>query len=353
MKNYYDTIIIGAGVAGANIAYSLFQKAESILVISDGIIASNSAGAFVSSKIGKASPLKTLTDKSFEFAKDFYISKFPKYYHQTGVIRLPKDKKDSEKFDIYREFNTSSFRDINIDELKKKSINSLYDGFIFDDAGVCDSEICQELLKDIEVVDIKVQDIKRDNDLWQIDRYSSKNLILATGYRDDLFDIKYMGIGATYGCRGDFKSNIDIPNSLHKNVSISKNFDGIIKIGATHRDEKITSMIEKASHLIDISKVELIKTYCGNRAGSRDYSPLVGKIIDVKYMLDNYPNIKKGRTYRLKYIDNLFILNGLGGRGFVLAPLMAKMLSEYIIDDIELPKEINPDRLFFKWCRKL
>jgi len=352
-KNHYQTIIIGAGVAGANIAYLLSQRDIDILVISDGIIASHSAGAFVSPKIGKASSLKTLTDNSFEFAREFYNSKFPKYYHQTGVIRLPKDKLDSEKFNIYREFNTSKFRDISSSELKDININSLYNGFLFDEAGVCDSEICIDLLDGVDIVEKRVVDIKQDNNLWIIDEYSCDNLILATGYRDDLFDIRYMGIGGTYGCRGDFKSDIDIPYSLHKNLSISSNFDGIIKIGATHKDEKIDSMIDKASKIVDISQIELLQTYCGNRAGSRDYFPLVGRVVDSKFMLDNYPNLKKGNKYPLKYIDNLFILNGLGARGFVLAPSMAKILVEYILDNRDIPKEVNPDRLFFKWCRRL
>ena len=352
-KNRYKTIIIGAGVAGANIAYNLSQMGEDILVVSDGNIASSAAGAFVSPKIGKSSPLKSLTDRAFEFAREFYISTFHKYYHQTQMIRLPKDMADSDKFKIYREANSSKFRDITSKELKEININSPYSGFIFDDGGVCDSDICDELLNGIKVVNLEVREIIRVDDLWQVGEYLANNLILATGYRDNLFDIAYMGIGATYGCRGDFKSTLNIPISLHKNVSISKNFDGIIKIGATHKDESINSMIEKASHLIDGSKIELISTYCGNRAGSRDYFPLVGRVVDTQYMLDNYPNLKKGTKHPLKYIDNLFIINGLGARGFVLAPLMAKYLSDYMINNIELPKEINPDRLFFKWCRRL
>lgn len=89
------------------------------------------------------------------------------------------------------------------------------------------------------------------------------------------------------------------------------------------------------------------------RAGSKDYVPLVGRVIDVPYMLETYPAIVRGAKPLLKYRDNLYVLNGLGGRGFVFAPLMAEILAKHITGDAEIDKRVNPDRLFLKWCRKL
>jgi len=88
------------------------------------------------------------------------------------------------------------------------------------------------------------------------------------------------------------------------------------------------------------------------RAGSKDYFPLVGQVIDVPYMLETYPAITRGTKPKLKHINNLYVLNGLGGRGFVFAPLMAKILAEHIVESKELDKRVNPDRLFLKWCRR-
>jgi hypothetical protein len=55
----------------------------------------------------------------------------------------------------------------------------------------------------------------------------------------------------------------------------------------------------------------------------------------------------------LIYKENLFICNGVGGRGFVFAPYMAKLLVKSIVEKKEIDKRVNPDRLFLKWCRKL
>lgn len=367
MKQKYDTIIIGTGIAGCSIAYTLSKKGQEVLLIdkSDKVASggSGAAGAFVSPKIGKGSPLQKLTNEAFIFARDFYIKNFPQFFKQTGVVRIPKDDKDNIKFNIYKDFNNTSYENFSKENLKNNNINSKYDGFLFQDAGVCDSlELCNALVKNIDRTSFMVNKITEQDNIWYIGKYSATNLILATGYENNLIDNRYMGIRGTWGSRGDFKSSLKIPFSLHQNLSISKNLDGIIKIGATHNksltpclvchNHPVKELINKASNLIDIKKIELIKTFCGMRSGSKDYFPLVGDIIDTEYMLKKYPKIKKGAKEPLKKIDNLYILNGLGGRGFVFAPLMADILANYIINNQEIDSRVNPDRLFFKWCRK-
>jgi len=113
------------------------------------------------------------------------------------------------------------------------------------------------------------------------------------------------------------------------------------------------SLKDKASTLIDVSDLELEEVFCGMRAGSKDYFPLVGRVIDVPYMLETYPAIARGAKPELQHLDDLYVINGLGGRGFVFAPLMAKMLAECITQKKETDNRVNPDRLLYKWARKI
>lgn len=363
----YDTIIIGAGVAGATAAYTLSQKGQKVLVLDKGGIASGgsgAAGAFVSPKIGKGSHLQQLTNEAFSFAKDFYLSACPQYFHQTGVIRIPKDVVDADKFSTYAPFNANRFEIFSGERLKELGIDSQFDSFFFGDAGDCDAkEVCEFLLENIDIVQFEVAQIAQEDGLWHVGKYRAKNIVLATGYESDLADLRYMGIRGTWGTRGDFSSSLGLNVSMHQSMSVGANREGVIKLGATHekdvkepipcKEEQALSLKEKASSLIDTSDLELKEVYCGMRAGSKDYFPLVGKVIDVAYMFENYPKIVRGAKPGLKYIDNLYILNGLGGRGFVFAPLMAEWLSQDIVNDKEVDQRVNPDRLFLKWCRKL
>lgn len=368
MKNY-DVIIVGAGIAGCSLAFSLKERGLEVLVVDRGGIASmggsSAAGAFISPKIGKGSQLQLLTNEAFEFAKSFYLEKFPKHFKQTGVIRIPKDRDDAKKFLEYEKFNISKRELIDRDRLKDIGIKDSFNSFLFNEAGVCNApEMCKAFLEGIDYKQYEVKRLAYEDDLWILGDYRGKKLVLATGYENKFFDMRYMGVKGTWGSRGDYETTLDLDISMHKKISISANIDGIIKIGATHEKEidvciscsgkPLEPLFKLASEMVDTSDFKLKETFCGMRAGSKDYFPLVGSVISVDEVLREFPKLPKGQklTREPKKIDNLYVFNGLGGRGFVFAPMMAKMLADNIVDGKEIDKRVNPDRLFLKWCRK-
>lgn len=373
MKNVkiYDHIVIGAGVAGATLAHELHHRSEDVLVLEKNTIASGgsgAAGAFVSPKIGLDSTLHKLTNEAFLYAVSYYEKYAPLCFSKTGVVRLPKDANDADKFPIYELYNHKPYEIIDIEKLKNLGIKSDYEGFYFPEAGDCDAPlVCKTLLKDIEVKKAEVQKLTFGDGHWQLTTnvglFYASHVVLATGYENALVDMSYMGVQGVWGTRGDFRSDLKLEVSMHQSLSVGANKEGFIKIGATHeretktpipcQDETTLTLKEKASSLIDVSGLRLEKSFCGMRAGAKDYAPLVGGLIDVSYMLSTYPSIKKGQKKPLKNMKNLYVFNGLGGRGFVFAPLLAKWLVETMLEDKVLDKRVNPDRLFWKWCRKL
>ncbi len=372
MSYSYDTIVIGAGIAGCCAAFSLQQKGQNVLLVDRSRVAasggSGAAGAFVSPKIGKGGPLQVLTNEAFSFAKDFYLRHFPSYFHQTGVIRIPKDAEDAEKFKLYEPFNTENYRTISPEELQPLGINNAQESFLFDEAGVCDApELCNAIFHEIPFKQFDAESLEHDGQKWiLLNRehlmLSSKNVILATGHQNDLFDMRYMGVRGTWGSRGDYYSGLELNVSMHKSISVSANIGGIIKIGATHVKSKEPCMVcdgeplkglfRKASEMVDTSDFRLKETFCGMRSGSKDYVPLLGKVVNTAYMIEHHPKVLRGANPPLKHFENLYICNGVGGRGFVFAPLLAAWLAEYIVDGKEIDTRVNPDRLFLKWARK-
>ena len=366
----YDVIVVGAGIAGCCSAYFLHQKGLKVLVLDRAGVAtkggSAAAGAFVSPKIGKGSSLQTLTNEAFEFSKNFYLKYFPQYFTQTGVIRIPKDAEDAQKFSEYEKYNTSSLEKIEDKKLESIGIKKSGESFLFHEAGVCDAPaLCKALIEEINYVQYEVKSLNYLKQEWRVGDYSATYLILATGYENRFFDMRYMGVKGTWGTRGDYETQLDLDVSMHKQISISANLNGVVKIGATHEKgaevcmgcdtvEPLRELMEKASSMIDVSDFKLKETFSGMRAGSKDYFPLLGSVINVPEMLSSHPKLTRGLKLKEspKKMKNLYVCNGLGGRGFVFAPLMAKMLTDKIIEGKEVDERVNPDRLFLKWCRK-
>ena len=51
-------------------------------------------------------------------------------------------------------------------------------------------------------------------------------------------------------------------------------------------------------------------------------------------------------------IDDLYVLNGVGGRGFVLSLYLANQLVQNVISNKALDEDITNYRLFSRWAKK-
>ena len=345
----YDFVVIGAGIAGCSISYFLRDKAV-LLVDKVGICekASNAAGAFLFPKVGYDTKYTRFVNKALLFSFDLYES-LGIDTHKTGVLILPRDENDIEKFEKYKE----GFR------LPYEPKDG---GFFFYDGGFVDSQnSCKVLTKDIPFKKINITSIQKEDYYILNGSIKTKNIILARGW-EEIIDIEYIKIRPVWGQRIELKTSIIPKYNYHKNCSVSKNIDGIVKIGATHQriayDKEADTtnsniLIQKANEILEIDG-EIYSQKAGLRAGSIDYFPIVGEVIDVDKTLKAQPNIKNGRLpERVYYKKGMYIINGGGGRGFSNYPYVAKLLSEYILKSTKLPKEIDSKRLFIKYARKL
>jgi tRNA 5-methylaminomethyl-2-thiouridine biosynthesis bifunctional protein len=84
--------------------------------------------------------------------------------------------------------------------------------------------------------------------------------------------------------------------------------------------------------------------------------PVVGEVIDFKESLKKFPRLIFGQKVKgedLPRTKNLYIINGFGGRGFVFGAYLAKIISEFIIEKKPIEKELNIDRIFFRYVKRL
>ncbi len=365
-------VVLGAGIAGVAAAHFLKEAGEEVLLVDRSDVpasgGSGAAGAFVSPKIGKGGPLQELTNDAFAFAKDFYRKLTPHAFHADGVLRIPKNPEDEVKFESYETFNYRPYERWDAVKAREAGLRDVPGGFFFPEAGDGDArEICRTLAAGVPRRQMNVERLERKEDRWLLhgpqERIEAERLVLATGYESGLLDLRYLGIKGLWGSRGDYATSRHFPISMHKDFSLSSSREGRVKLGATHvkspepcrvcDGRPLASLEAKAAEITDTSDFRLLETFCGMRSTSRDHFPVVGPVIDVPRMLEESPAIVRGAKTPLIHFEGLYLLNGLGGRGFVFAPLMARMLAEHITRGAALDPRIHPDRLFWKWVRRV
>ncbi len=347
---HFDYIIIGGGIAGLIAAY-FFKDKKILLIDKKGILqgASGAAGAFLFPKISKKSSYTDFINNSIITAFEFYEN-LGIDTHKKGVLILPRDERDIEKFKEYEKYIKLPY--------EKRG-----DGFFFEDGGFIEVDEVREKIK-VPFLKEKVELIKKDGDFWRVNDLLAKNVILATGY-EDLIDIPYIKIRPVWGERieisGEWRVESEELNFFyHKNCSVAKVKERL-RIGATHKrnclecrenEEEAIELIQKAKEVVDIKSYRIEDIKGGFRAASVDYFPIVGEIIDVNKTLNLQPKIVKGEIPKyLEYKKGFYIINGMGGRGFSNAVMCAKMLKNYIENRSNLGK-IDTKRLFIKWARK-
>ncbi|MDQ7061951.1 MAG: FAD-dependent oxidoreductase [Sulfurimonas sp.] len=337
----YDTAIIGAGINGVSVAYELMQKGQRVILFDMNGIASGgsgAAGAFISPKFSKGGELKEIIDKAFVYSMKFYEENFPHIFTKVNLIHTAQD--DSEEFTI--------------------------------DAGLVNaSAMCHALAKGVKLIASDVKSLVYDDTSWNINEtYTAKNVVLATGAYAPVIHKPYIQMRGIWGHRIDVKTSTQNKNALHKFVSISPSKDGVLSIGATHNvhyhpqsstepydvDAGRKELLDKASKSINLENVEVIKDYTGLRSGSLDYMPLVGSLVMSKVTLASTHinfKVKKADYEAYDYYPNLYMINGSGGYGFVLAPYLAKILVEHILSAKKISDRISPARFFHRYAKKL
>lgn len=381
-KNIYDYVIVGGGIAGCSTAYFLSKYNKNILLIDRNsnvsLGASGAAGAFLSPLLGKPNNLKSLVTEALKFSTKFYMENIPSCINNCGVVRIPKTKEDKNKFESYLPYMDFEYKNYE-------------DGYLFKiGSQVIPYCVSSFLVKEIDkLLDYEVLKIKRENNFWILnDNIKTKKLILTTGADISLIQEKYFNIRAVWGQKIDVYTETTIDKNYHKSCSLSQSQfcniknKNIVSIGATHNrvdinlkfsndefkkekkhdyfklglvENDINKLLNLANEIKKLEAVELKNIKIGARASSLDYLPIVGKLVNSQKTLQKYPHLINGtfiQDDKLTYYDNLYVLNGVGGRGYVLSPYLAYNLVENIIKNETLDINISTARLFKRWVKK-
>lgn len=362
----YDIAIIGAGINGSGVAYEFVTAGKKVIIFDMESIAnggSGAAGAFISPKFSKSGELKELIHDAFVYSMKFYEKNFNQHFTKAPLLHISQNEKDDEILRIYKENTPLKLNEIE-HQGERESISI--------DAAIVDAKpMCEALCNGAKLVKEKVDSLEYDDGIWILNQtYSAKTVVMATGAYESVMNEPYIKMRGVWGHRIDVKTTTNNPYSLHQFVSISPSKEGALAIGATHNvhyhpqtttepydiESGRAELLEKASRTMELKDVEVIKDYTGLRSGSFDYMPLVGALVISKETLQDKTirfHTKKPDYNAYTYYPNLYMINGNGGYGFVLAPYLAKILKEYILNAKPINERILPARFFARWVKKL
>ncbi|WP_456452767.1 NAD(P)/FAD-dependent oxidoreductase [Hydrogenimonas sp.] len=363
----FDILVVGAGIAGVCTAYWLKDAGQKVLLLDKkGPLAgaSGAAGAFLSPRLGRGGPLQRITNDAYRFALDFYDQKTPDAFFQKGLVRLPKNAQDAEKFAAYEPHIDVPYHKVTADDFPHISPDALeWGGFFFPDAAFVDPMgVAKRLTEGIATAwGVEARPEYREG-LWHVGKHRAKNLVLATGAASLPVALPWLAIGGVWGERVDVQSRAEIPVTLHQKLSVSANVDGIVRIGATHVRNDSRSEIERVNQLIvdaiglvpALSDQRLVRIYAGHRASVADHLPVVGQVPDISAFDARRapPKRLKPEDPAIAKIPGLYLVNGFGGRGFVFGPLMGKIAAETILEKNRPDLAISPDRFLLRHLRR-
>ncbi len=370
----YDTAIIGAGINGCSCAYYLKHARQNVVLIDQEGVASGgsgAAGAFISPKFTKGGRLKELLEEAYLFSLDFYTTHFPAHIQRAKLLQIANSDENEARLNAFKETTTLAFSE---DDSAVEPLLTPYakacSSLVLEEGGVVDAQaMCKALAEGIDLVQEKVDLLTYDDGLWQINGIKAKRIILATGSYDVVIKMPYLELRRVWGHRIDVKTSTKVPYSIHHHLSISPSSEeGTLAIGATHNlhfdpfgnevydlEAGREELLEKALKSVKLENVEVLKDYVGLRSGSNDYLPIIGPVVDADKSMDESfkpSKLKKMDDESFSYFPELYMINGTGGYGFVLAPYLAKKLTEQIIDNVPLEPELTPTRFFRRWAKK-
>ena len=366
----YDFAVVGAGINGCAIAYELAESGKKVLVLDKEFIAaggSGAAGAFIAPKFSKSGPLKELVHHSFLYAKEFYTQKFPEHFTQIELLHLAHNEKTTAMLQAYKKTTPLKTLQLSKEHLTQNAKEACSIGI---EAGVVDAKaMCEALCSGSDFIQEEIASLQYQDNFWFLnEKYKAKNVVVATGAYLSILPEKYVRLRGVWGHRVDIATQTQNSISLHQEVSISPNRDGIIAVGATHNlsyhpqttqepyDFKAgqEELLQKASKtLLFKDDIQIVKDYVGLRSGSADYMPILGNLVDSQKTFESGLNLrrKKIEYSKFTYHKGLYIINGSSGYGFVLAPYLAKVLKEFILERKPLAKELDVARFFAKEAR--
>lgn len=343
---HIDYIIVGLGIAGISFCEQLKKNNKSFLVVDNNVPGSTAkSGGVFNPTVLKRFTAAWNASAFYPVAIDFYakVSRKleDKIFQGTPVLRILKSVEEQNNWSVatdkreLQQFLSSEFLKNENPAIEAPfgfgivlgtgqiETNKLLAGFrelLVSEDSLLSEEFQYELLQ------------QKDNEVFYKE-YSASKIIFAEGAK--VIDNPFFPKHAIVGNKGEYliikAPDLALDALLKGSMYVIPMGNDTYKVGATYsRDDYSINPTELAKEEI-LSKLktfvkcsfEVIDQTAGVRPTTRDHRPLLGA---------------------WEENSNLIFFNGLGSRGFLMAPLLAEILYSYLEENVALSKEMDIQR---------
>ena len=382
--------VIGAGIGGASVARALATRGIDVRIFDAG---DGPAAGASGTPAGLVQP-RALTDESStaKFLSQAYGHAVRTYdaldttggsaWSSRGLLVMGRDASDRAR---YAKLNGSQLlSEAEVRETVGVAVGG--SGVWFDNAGTLNTQIvCDGLLEGIDAkYNCTVSGLDAVSSGWRLADENGETVgestavVIACGMASrTLANFPDLGLVANRGQVTFLKPNPDLRAPLTFGGYLTPLVEGpqgdMHVLGATvDRGEDIDAERRAAD---DDRNLELlarrgpdmmrspivIGSWAGLRAETRDRLPLAGAVPDGASYLKDYQNLHQGRPTEsyppATYQSGLYVLSGLGSRGFMTAPLVGEMLAALITGmpvpvPLEVMQALHPARFLIRNLRR-
>lgn len=333
-------LIIGGGVAGVCLAYQLKKQNQHIMLVDDGMNVSSVVAAGIVHPMSFRRTLLSWNANPFYFeARSFYLEMeailSAAFYHPIMVRRLFASKEESVCWN--RRIEQTEFKPfmhpITPEDIAFEPFGSgRVDGFWIDaQVFITESHKYLEAHESLTIDTLSPDNFNPETLEFQGVKYDK--VVMALGYKNNQIPwFAQVPVNPTKGQLLTVKWDNPLQNtSLHRKAFALPVGDKLFRIGSTYEWNNTSleptpegrALILANTRSITNDALEVIAHQAGIRPTSPDRRPMVGK----------HP-----------VYDKLYIFNGLGAKGYMLAPSLSTMLCNTLIHQTALLPDLHPYR---------
>jgi tRNA 5-methylaminomethyl-2-thiouridine biosynthesis bifunctional protein len=385
MNQKYDIAVIGAGIAGASIAYYASHRGLKVLLVDSGKIAGAASG-------NPAGILYPYMASDYDTATAFYLQGLAqtisllglldskqKLHQLCGMLHLPKNPHDEQELQRLQELSQKL-------QLPNEILHSHESGFFMPASGYVNvPAFCEKMIESASVQLLEnchIASVIFENG-WRLDAenqsFYAENIVLCNAHlAAELLPDYVLPMRTIRGQISYLPS--EILNYAKKYVLcyggyLTPEINGIHYLGATFEKERTDLLVDRAGHAENINKLqtyfpdmlrevdfEKLQGRAAFRTVSGDRLPIIGQLYQPKYLNEYLTENQYSRQVASNMIipkaQGLYVNLAHGARGLVSSPLAALKIVNDIacgvkIFNNEMDKLFAPERFILrKWRKK-